>query len=410
MRARRFGLCVVGASVAFGAAYLFLPATYWPDALRGLASPEPAKVAAKKGDGKARGAPPAPVTAATVSEVDMPIILSAPGTVEPLGNVVVKPRVDGQIVEVTFKEGDLVTQGNVLFRLDDRLVKALIAQAEANIAKDEANLREAEATLARREALVTKQVVSEAATETARNAANSLRASIAAGQAFLDTQKTQLDYLTIRAPITGRTGSLAAKLGATVRAQDAPGLVTINQTKPIMVGFAVPQAELGALRRALGARATADVKVSGGGGKPTVVQATLAFVDNQVDRATGTIIGKVVAENADEVLWPGQSVEVVLTVEVKPRVLSVPAAAVLPAQQGMIVWVIGADNKVAPRVVVVERIVGRSAFLGDGVKVGERVVTDGQIRLAPGATVRIEEPRRPSGGPASEERRLHGRG
>jgi multidrug efflux system membrane fusion protein len=330
--------------------------------------------------------------------------------VEPLANVAVKTRVDGQIVEVPFNEGDLVNQDDILFRLDERLVKAQIAQAEAGIAKDQASLRDAEATLARRAALIEKKIVTEASLDQARFAVEGLKASIAAGQAQLDSQRTQLDYLTIRAPITGRTGTLNAKIGAMVRGIDSVPLVTINQTKPIWVTFAVPQGELGALRRALVAKAQANVTIPGGV-KPMVVQGTIAFVDNQVDRQTGAITAKVMAENVDEVLWPGQSVEVALTVEVKRAVLSVPASAVLPSQQGMIAWVIGPDNKVAPRRVTVERIVGQTAYLGEGVKVGERVVTDGQIRLSPGAAVNIEEPRHPpAGAPASEERRINGRG
>ena len=402
MRAGRLIFLLAGAAVAFGGAYYL-----WPDAVRNLVSTGEPKAAAKKGDGKAR-APAAPVNAATVTQTDMPIILVAPGTVEPLANVAVKPRVDGQIVEVLFKEGDLVNAGDVLFRLDDRMVRALIAQAEASISKDQASLRDAEATLGRREALIDKKIVTEAALDQARFAVEGLRASIAAGRALLDSQKTQLDYLTVRAPISGRTGSLTAKLGATVRSQDAAALVTINQTKPIVVGFALPQSELGALRRALATGARADIAIPGGA-EPTVVPGTIAFVDNQVDRQTGTIVAKVTAENGDEMLWPGQSVEVSLTVEVRRNVLTVPAAAVLPSQQGMITWVIGADNKVMPRKVVVARIVGQTAFLNDGVQAGERVVTDGQIRLAPGATVIVEPPRRPPP-PASEERRMNGRG
>jgi multidrug efflux system membrane fusion protein len=289
------------------------------------------------------------------------------------------------------------------------MVKAQIGQAEATIARDQATLRDAEATLARRQSLIANRVVTEAALDQARFAVEALKASIAAGQASLDSQKTQLDYLTIRAPISGRTGSLNAKLGATVRSQDALALVTINQTKPITVSFALPQGDLPAVRRALTAKANADIKVPGGT-RPAVVQGVIAFVDNQVDRTTGTIGAKVIAQNAEEVLWPGQSVEVALTVEVKPKMLSVPAVAVLPAQQGMIVWTVSADNKVAPRVVTVERIVSQTAFLSAGVAPGDRVVTDGQIRLAPGATVRIEEPRRNAPLPASEERRMNGRG
>jgi multidrug efflux system membrane fusion protein len=341
---------------------------------------------------------------------DMPIILQAPGTVEPFANVAVKTRVDGQITEVLFREGDLVNEGDVLFRLDARMVRAQIAQAEAGIARDEATLRDAEATLARRSALIDKKIVTEAALDQARFAVEALKASIASGKALLETQKTQYDYLTIRAPITGRTGSLSAKVGAMVRGVDAAApLVTINQTKPIWVTFSLPQSELGALKRALAAKARAEIRV--GGSKPTVVPGTIGFIDNQVDKQTGTILVKVLAENADEVLWPGLATEVALIVEVKPDMPSVPASAVLPAQQGMIVWVIGSDNKVTPRTVKVERIVDQRAFLSEGLKAGEHVVTDGQIRLAPGASVVIEEQRRaPGRAPASEERRMNGRG
>jgi membrane fusion protein, multidrug efflux system len=406
MKARRIGLYVAGAAVGAGLAYLL---AILPN--HGPASSETPKPAAKKGEAKGRAAPAAPVMAATVMVADMPVILVAPGTVEPFANVAIKTRVDGQIIEVLFKEGDLVEEGAVMFRLDDRLVKAQIAQAEASIAKDQALLRDAEATLARRKALIDKKIVTEASMDQARFAVEGLKASIAAGQAMLDTQKTQLDYLTIRAPITGRTGSLSAKVGAMVRGVDAAApLVTINQTKPIWVTFAVPQSELGALRRALGTKALADITIPGGA-KPTVVQGTIGFVDNQVDKQTGTITARVIAENADEVLWPGLSAEVALTVEMKRGMLAVPAAAVLPAQQGMITWVIGPDNKVEARTVAVERIVGQTAYLREGVKAGERVVTDGQIRLAPGAAVNVEEPRgSPGRAPASEERRMNGRG
>lgn len=382
-------------------------AAFWLGLLPGTSPPAlDSAQAANKKSGKGRGVPAAPVTAAAVREADMPVILSAPATVEPLATVAVKPRVDGQIVEVPFSEGDLVQEGSVLFRLDDRMVKAQIAQADANIARDEAALRDAEATFARRQTLISKQAVTEAALDQARFAVEGLKAGIAAGRALLDTQRTQLDYLTIRAPITGRTGSLTAKLGATVRAQDAAPLVTINQTKPILVSFAVPQAELAAVRRALATKAEAEIVVRGA--KRATVRGTISFIDNQVDKQTGSIIVKVVSDNDGEILWPGLAVEVALTVEVRPRMLSAPAGAVLPAQQGMIVWVISPDNKVEPRVVTVDRIVGQTVFLSGGVAAGDRVVTDGQLRLAPGATVVIEEPHRPS--PIGDQSRADGRG
>jgi multidrug efflux system membrane fusion protein len=393
------------AAVIAGAAYFF-----WTAPGSGPATVEPAKAASKpggKGEGKARSQA-APVTAATVVEADMPVILAAPGTVEPLAAVAVKTRVDGQIVEVAFREGDLVTQGSVLFRLDERMVKAQIAQVEANIAKDEATLRDAQATLSRRQALIEKQVVTEAALDQARFAVEGLKAAIASGRAQLDSQRTALDYLTIRAPITGRTGGLATKLGAQVRSQEATAMVTINQTRPILVTFSLPQRDLPAVRRALAAKAAAEVVVPGA--QRTVVPATIAFIDNQVDKQTGAIALKVQAENAEEVLWPGQAVEVRLTVEVKSKMLSAPVTAVLPAQQGMITWVIGPDNKVTPKVVTVERIVGPTVFLTGGVVAGDRVVTDGQLRLAPGTTVTIDEPRRAPGKSSGEDRRADGRG
>ena len=405
MNAKRLGRYVAGATIGVGLAYLLAILPY-----AGPPSPDVAKAVAKKGEGKGR-APAAPVTAATVIASDMPVILTAPGTVEPFANVAVKTRVDGQIVEVLFKEGDLVNENDILFRLDDRLVKAQIAQAEASIAKDQASLRDAEATLVRREALIGKKIVTEASLDQSRYAVEGFKASIAAGMALLESQKTQLDYLTIRAPITGRTGMLTSKVGAMVRGVDAAAaLVIINQTKPIWVTFAVPQSELGALRRALASKSLADITIRGSD-KPTVVQGTIGFVDNQVDKTTGTVTARVIAENADEVLWPGLSTQVALTVELKPGMLAVPASAVQPAQQGMIAWVIGAESKVAPRTVVVERVVGQTAYVSNGLKAGESVVTDGQIRLAPGTTVKIEEPQRPSGStPASEERRMNGRG
>ncbi len=273
------------------------------------------------GDNKAgqkKGGPAAvPVTAAMVVDSDMPVILSAPGTVEPLASVSVRARVDGQIVSVGFSEGDPVERGQVLFQFDDRLAKAQIAQAEANIAKDRANLADAEGILARRETLIRQKITSEASVDTAKAIVNSLKASISAGEAALEVQKTQLDYLTIRAPIAARTGSLSAKTGTNVRAADTTPLVTLNQVKPIVVAFAMPQTDLTALRDALKRGAKASVVVPGS--KPVRVVGDLTFVDNQVDKSTGTVTAKVTSNNEQEMLWPGLAVEVLLTVEVKPK-------------------------------------------------------------------------------------------
>ena len=350
----------------------------------------PTQEPAKTAPGQKKGPPPAPVTAALVTLSEMPIILSAPGTAEAAATIIVKPRVDGQIAEVLFREGDLVENGQVIFRLDDRLIRAQIQQVEANIKRDQAGLAEAEANYGRRSTLVQKKIVSEAAMDTARTSVDTLKANIAANQAALEAQRTQLDYLTIRAPIRGRTGSVSAKPGSNVRAADAAPLVIINQTQPVSVVFAVPQTEIAALRRALAAGATATVTVAGAA--PQSREGKIDFIDNQVDKQTGTLTAKLEIPNKDELLWPGQSVEVALAVEKRPNMLTLSASAVLPSQQGMIVWVIGPDNRVQPKPVVLDRIVGQIAYLSSGIAAGDKVVTDGHVRIAPGAPVTIQEP------------------
>ena len=274
----------------------------------------------------------------------MPVILSAPGTVEPLANVAVKPRVDGQIVEVAFKEGDLVEEGSVLFRLDDRIAKAQIAQAEASIAKDEASLRDAEATLARRQALIDKKVVTRGR---ARSGALCRRGP--QGQHRRRTGSARIAEDAARLPHHPRADHRPH------RQPDAPSSAPrcAARTAACARHHQPDQADPGHLLAAAGRPAGAAARAHGQGERrrsefPAArepVRGTIAFIDNQVDKQTGTIVAKVVAENADEVLWPGQSVEVALTVEVKPSMLSVPAAAVLPAQQGMIAWVIGARQQ-----------------------------------------------------------------
>ena len=375
-----------------------------PESVR-VAKSGDAAAGAPKGGGKQAapggsrgGAPAVPVTAATAIVANMPVILSAPGTVEAFASAAVKPRVDGQVAAILFKEGDLVKEGQVLFRLDDRLMNTQIRQAEANIARDKAAIKDAEVILGRRESLVAKKIVTEAATDTQRSTVESLKAAIIAGQAQLDAQKTQLDYLTIKAPIGGRTGAIKAELGVNVRAADANPLVTINQIQPISVSFAVPQNDLAALRRAQSATAQATVTVPGE--KPITVTGKITFVDNQVDKQTGTLTAKLEVDNKAEALWPGQAVDVALTVEQRAGLIAVPATAVQPSQIGMLAWVIGLDNKASPRPVKLERVVGDTAYVSDGLKADERVVTDGQLRLAPGSTVTVRDPNAPAAAPS----------
>ena len=378
--------------------FAYPPSRQWPvfGHVGKLVAPATQEAATKGPAGAAKGGrgPAVPVMAGAAVTAEMPVILSAPGTVEPFATVGVKPRVDGQISEIAFKEGDEVRAGDVLFRLDDRLVKAQIRQAEANISRDRAALKDAEAILKRREALVAKNIVTEEATETQRSTVEVLKASIAAGEAQFEAWRTQLDYLTILAPIPGRTGALKTQLGSNVRAADSDSLVVINQIKPIYVTFSVPQVDLVKLRQALAARSEATVRVNGE--TPVQTEGKVIFIDNQVDKATGTLMGKVQVANEDEVLWPGQAVDVELVVERRSGFVAVPASAVLPSQQGMLAWIIGADGRVAPRTVALARVIGTTAYVSDGLAAGDRVVTDGQLRLAPGVAVTVREPGKPA--------------
>lgn len=379
--------------------FAYPPSRQWPvfSQVGKLVAPVAKEAAATKGPaGGAKGGRggPVPVMAGTAVTAEMPVILSAPGTVVPFATVGVKPRVDGQISEIAFKEGDEVRAGDVLFRLDDRLVKAQMRQAEANIARDRAALKDAEAILKRREALVAKNIVTEEATETQRSTVEVLKAAIAAGEAQFEAWRTQLDYLTVLAPIPGRTGALRTQLGTNVRAADTDSsLVVINQTKPIYVTFSVPQVDLSKLRHALSVRSEATVRVSGE--TPVQTEGKVIFIDNQVDKTTGMLMGKVEVANEDELLWPGQAVDVELLVERKPGFVAVPASAVLPSQQGMLAWVIGADGRVTPRTVALARVIGTTAYVSDGLAAGERVVTDGQLRLTAGVSVTVREPDAP---------------
>jgi len=390
---KRLALWLVGALLLVGVSlWLYPPAAgLLPTGVaKWLPLREPATGA--RAPEKRKGPPPAPVTVATVQVGDMPVIITAPGTVEADASVAIRTRVDGQIAEVLFKDGDLVEKDQILFRLDDRLVRSQILQAEANIRRDEASLAEARATYERRSSLVQKRIVSEAAMDTARTTVDTLTAAIAASKAALEAQKTLLDYLIIRAPLRGRTGATSVDVGSNVRAADTTPLVTIVQTQPILAAFAVPQAELPGLKRALAARASAEVIV--GGRVPQKRAGRLVFLDNQVDKSTGTVLAKVEVPNEDEFLWPGQAVEVALTVEIVKDKLILPASAVLPAQQGMIAWVVGADNRAEARTVALDRVIGQTAYLSGGLKPGETVITDGHVRVAVGAPVSIVDPNR----------------
>ncbi len=320
------------------------------------------------------GAPPAvPVTVAAVARQPMPVRLDTIGTVQTIANVSVKSRIDGVITDVLIQDGQYVKAGDVMFKLDDRAAKAQLEQYQAQ--RDNAK-----ADVARYKPLVGKEFISRQQYDTAVANQDMLQAQV-------DNFAAQLSYDTITAPIDGRVGTITIKTGNSIKANDVP-LVTINQVTPIYVGFTLPQSELPGIREAMH---NGDVAVtaiaSGDSGAP--VAGKIAFFDNTIDTNSGTIAVKAVFDNAQERLWPGEFVNVSVTERTDPDAITVPQAAVLIGQNTTYVYVIKDDSTAEMRPVKVARTVDGISVITDGLSPGERVATDGQLRLTTGSRVDV---------------------
>ncbi len=345
------------------------------------------------------GAPPAvPVIAATVVAKTVPLTFRAIGHVEPISTVGVKARIGGELQKVWFTEGQDVRRGGTLFTIDPRQYDAALRQAEAQLAKDQALLTKANADVQRYAKLVSQDFVTKQDNDQVVATAESLRATLASDQANVDNAKLQVAYCTITAPVDGRTGNLMVKVGNLVKADDTSPLVTINQMRPIYVSFSVPAQLLPQLTRHNGDRITVAASVPQAPGPPE--EGLLSFVDNAVDTATSTILLKATFANEGERLWPGQFVDIVVTLGQEPNRIVAPAAAVQTSQQGQYVFVIKPDKTVELRPVKVERMDEVEAVIAQGLKAGESVVTDGQLRLVPGARVEIKQGVAEAGGRA----------
>jgi multidrug efflux system membrane fusion protein len=331
--------------------------------------------------------PAVPVTIATVERRSVPFELVATGTVEPLQTVAVQAQVAGILRRVAFREGDEVKQGQVLFELDPRPYRAALDQALAVLARDRAQAANAAQEASRYETLAEKQYVTAQQYEQVRTNAAATQASLAGSQAAVDEARLNLQYATIRAPISGRTGSLLIREGNLMRANATQPLVTINRIQPILVRFAVPAGNLPLIQEHLGKDIVVRAEAPGGG-DPS--QGALSFVDNAVDTATGTILLKGRFPNDDGSLWPGGFVNVRLQLFVERDALVVPAAAVVSGQQGSFVFVIQADSSAATKPVTVSRTAGNFAVVSGEVQAGDRVVVDGQLRLRQGSKVQIK--------------------
>jgi membrane fusion protein, multidrug efflux system len=330
---------------------------------------------------------PVPVSVTSAQRQDVPIFLTGLGTVQAYNSVLVKSRVDGQIVKINFSEGKDVRTGDVLVQIDPRPYEAALSQAEANKLKDEAQLDNARLDLDRLSRLVAINAVSKKEADTAHALVAQLEATLKADQAAINIASTQLDYTVIRSPIDGRAGTRLIDIGNIVLATDTAGIVTINQLNPIYVNFALPADSMPAVRARLkesGVRVTAqDSNVA------DLATGTLTVIDNQVNTATGTVTYKATFANGGEMLWPGQFVNVRVETDVRRDVLALPVRSIQQGPDGPFVFVVGSNHVVEKRPVKVGPSSKVAAIVDAGLQQGEIVVTDGQYRIQSGTRVDI---------------------
>src|SRR2546428_7654032 len=328
-----------------------------------------------------------PVVVAKVTQRAMPVQLTAIGNVGAY-TVSVEAQVAGELLEVHFKEGDFVHQGQLLFTIDPRPYEAALAQVRATLMRDKAVAANSRAQAQRISKLLSDGVVSPSDADASKSAADAAEATVAADEAALQTAQLNLEYCKIYSPMDGRTGSVMVKPGNLVKVADVP-IVVINQVSPIHVDFTLPQEYLPDIRKYLAAgplRVAASVPSSSEA--PEV--GTLTFIDNAVDTTTGTIHLRATFENSRAALWPGLYVNTLMTLAQQSHAKVVPAQAITAGQQGAFVYVVQADATVAPRPVVTSRSVEGQAVIDKGLEPGETVVTDGQVRLVPGSKVLIK--------------------
>jgi multidrug efflux system membrane fusion protein len=351
------------------------------------------------------------VTVGTAVRKAAPVQLSAIGNVQAYSTVTVRALVEGTLTKVHFAEGQHVRKGDLLFTIDPRPFEVQLKQAEAALARDKAQAELARQEATRYEGLAAKDYVSREQADRTRAAADTAEATLLADQAVVENARLQLDYCSIRSPIDGVAGALLVHAGNVVKANDPDHpLVVIQQVNPVYVAFSVPSAQLSEVKRSMGrgtVKVTAAVSESGVDGNsgrndgnrgdddgndrdPAPTAGTLTFVDNAVDPTTGTIQLKALFPNSNKALWPGQFVNVVLTLSTQPDAILVPTQAVQTGQEGSYLFVVRADGTVETRPVVVGRTVHSETVIERGVSPGERVVTDGQLRLATGVKVDVK--------------------
>ena len=339
-----------------------------------------------KGTQKGGVAAPVPVRLGPIEQRDLPLVLQATGTVEPIRMAEIQAQVTGTVLRVGFQEGDLVREGQVLFQLDPRPYAAAVEQRRAVLARDLAQLTNARRERERMEQLAQQNYATTQELDQAKASESALMATLQADSASLQAAQLDLQYATIRAPFSGRAGAVLVREGNRARANSGQPLVVLNQVTPVSVRFAVPATYLAQLRgtRAGGALPVRALPV---GDSVSITNGTLAFLDNAVDTLTGTVALKATFPNRDERLWPGGLVRVALELATERGVLVVPRSAVITGQQGSAIFVVTGQGTAALRRVTVQRSDDSLAVIAGEVKPGEQVVTDGQLRLTDGAPV-----------------------
>jgi multidrug efflux system membrane fusion protein len=373
-----------------------------PELARGAEAAAPAATAQPANRRRANLSGPVPVVVTTVAPKSMPIIVEAVGTVQSISSVQLKSRIDSQIMKVHVEEGALVKEGDLLFELDARTLKAQLAQTEAQIRKDQAQIVQAKRDSVRADDLLTKGAGTIVTRDTNVTTQKALEAQLESDEAMRQNILAQISYTEIRAPVAGRIGSIPNKAGTTLRIADNTAtavLATINQVDPIFVTFALPQVVLPDLRAAM---AKGEVTVNALVDETHRQSGGMAFIENAVDPNTGTVTAKARIANASEGLWPGQFVKIELVLGVEAQALSVPAAAIQLGAQGPYVFVI-ANNVAQVRPLDIKRTQGGESVIGKGLAAGETIVIDGQLRLVNGAPVAVRPPQGEAPKPATPQ-------
>lgn len=335
------------------------------------------------------GAPaPLPVAVANVSRTDLPVRLTALGSVTAFNTVTVRPRVDGQLMRVMFREGQLVNRGDLLAEIDPRPFQVQLEQAQGQLAKDQAQLASARVDLARYQTLLTQDSIARQNVDQQQSTVKQLEAGLQVDQAAIDTARLNLTYARITAPLSGRVGLRLVDAGNVVTASSTTGLVVITQVEPIAVVFSLPEDALRTVLPRIRAGATLPVDAFDRSGATRLASGSVVTLDNQIDQSTGTVRIKAVFDNRDHALFPAQFVNVQLLADTRRAELVVPAAAVQQGPQGAFVYVFQ-NGKAVMRPVTLGIVEGDRAAIAKGLDTGEVVITDGVDRLRDGIAVEV---------------------